>query len=583
MFIPTLQAHAQTHPAGVPGGLLIRVKSGQPLAWETFGNSDPRRPSALGPATHIPLGRLSDLLITLLLLDALEKGSFELTDNLNSHLEQLQIINPFESPLTLRELLLQRDGFPEMLSGRWSESRRSVPALSKRLQYQLKPLVQPPGAASTPDSWGRLLAIYLLETRIKQPLTQQIQQKLDLKSARTEPVNSSLTGHLPGKTGPRRWPSDLYSTAPLYDQLQLSAGDLQRLLQHLTDARRSDTLRHYLFTPQWTGPPGFPGRSYGLLRHPGTEAIFFLESHQQGLSQALIINAHRQEGAYLVFNLQNRDQLWNWARQQLKWLPPETKPLATHPPQQLSGIYGYRHYHRQSLAALARLHRGLLEVRESPNGALHIRRQGSDPFGGFAPESDWKPIGKMTFQRTHSTERIVFSRDARGLIRLHSAQDGQAEFEQIPFQERPLTQAGIAGLFAVIFGWGLLRSGWRFWQAVPPLEEQDPDTPSDPALLMSAASACGLTFVLGFPVAFFQEPIPGELALSWQEPLNPWIFGLLAVPLFQLALSLIALLLAAGYFRHWNHLDRWNALLQLIATPVFLLWLQSWRLIGFQL
>lgn len=561
----------------LPAALLIQVQPGAVPYLFSYGRPDLRFSYPLSSQTLLPLAGLSPLLSTLLLLQAVEAGRLELDEHINGYLQNLQVITSFAEPLTLHHLLSGRDGLPERLQGQWVEKARSVPKLEKLLNYHLKPLVLPPGSAATPGSWGPVLAAYLLENLNKQSLEKQIHTRLGLSSALVglPPPARRLQGHLYQRGKLRLWP-DLYSTTPAADQIYLNGTDIQALLAQILGLQPglSQKSRRWLMGHEGNKLP------YAFKRWPGTEPVYFLESHRLGISQLLLLHASQRRAVYLTLGLENRDLSWKLAQEALGWKPTVDKiQLAAF--QGVSGYYGYRHYSRHSLAAVARLHRGLLRVQEQPGGTLEIKRLGVDPFAGFAPVSHWEPLGMGHYQRRGSADRLVLKQTRQGM----RMQAGQGEFLRLSGYERPETHMLILVGLALLFALGLWRYSWLFWNCEAPLRkgEMSDEATSDPGLILALACACGVGFLLGFPVIFFQEPLPGELALAWQEPLNPWLFGLLVLPLLQLIFFLIAVLLAWNTFRRWSWLDQGLICVLLIATLADLFWLQSWHLIGFQL
>lgn len=586
---------AEFAKAQVPGAVFVSIEGQKPAQMEIY--TDPKRKDpALTAATHLPLGRLSAVLNSALLLEGVQAGHWDLDENINTYLNHLQVVNAFATPLTLRHLLLENDGFPEFYQGRWLESPKRVPSLEQLLNYGLKPLVKAPGSIATPDSWGAVLAAYLLEVQAaKVPADQRMRQRWGLASLKTGGMQAGeLRGTLLEDKQLWDYPR-LYSAAPASDQRLLALGEMQKWLEIMVGRRPGLSLatRQLLFKPP--SPQGEP-QSLGFLPYPGVLAkggpVFFRESTQMGLSQFWVVQPQTGKAAYLAL----RREVPDLARKRLdSWLgiAPQPRQNPTHSEQYSpDGLYGYPHFHTQSLTALVRLNRGLLEVKTQANGDLLIRSRGRDPFGGFSARSVWEPIAPGRFQLQGSTAQLSFSQPAvsrsahvgESRPRLSSLQGGGGTYLPLANRETPLFQTGIWGVFLLLFGAGFVRNVWQYWHYVAPIEpeEQQESENAPPYLLMTLASGSGLIFLIGFPWVFFAEALPGEMSLAWRDPLNPWLFGLLILPLLQLFFTGVSALLALGSLRLWQNVDRLNGCLQLLATGGYVFWLQTWHLIGFQ-
>lgn len=592
---------AELTQAQVPGAVFLRIEGQTPAVLETYADPQSQPPTpALTSSTRMPLGRLSALLNTALLLEGVQQGHWQLDENINTYLNQLQVVNPFATPLTLRHLLLERDGFPEFYQGHWIEHPKRVPTLEQLLNYGLKPLVKEPGRFASPGSWGAILAAYLLENQdAKMPVDKRMQTRWGLTSLATGlPATGAMQGTLLEEQ--KRWNyPPLYSAAPAYDQRLLSLADLQKWLEMLVGRRSGLSLatRQHLFAlPNQAGL----SQSLGFLPYPGLAAkggpVFFRESTEMGLAQFWVVQPQTGKAAYLVL----QSETPHLARQLLDaWLgisPQPRQPQTHSEPTPPDGLYGYPHFHTQSLTALVRLNRGLLTVKTLANGDLKITSHGRDPFGGFAPESVWAPIGPGRFQLQGGSEQIAFSplptsadvasaaSPGNPALMLTSFQAAGGSYLPVTNTTTPLFQWGLWGLFVLLFAGGFGRNFWQYWHYSPPLEpeEQHESENTPPYLLMTLAAGAGLVFLIAFPWVFFRESLPGEMSLSWRDPLNPWLFGLLGLPLLQLFFTGVSALLALGSLQLWQRVDRLNGLLQLLATGGYVFWLQTWHLIGFQ-
>jgi len=567
----------------IPGAVALQVAAGHPVLVKTFGVQRHKAKIPLSENTLLPLDALSELFLSNLLLQDVKAGKLDLDENINSYLQKLQVVNPFSSALSLRHLLSHRDGFPEWWAGRWVENSRKVPSLEKNLNYGLKPLVLAPGSTPTPGSWGAVLEGYLLETLNNKPVADQIKAAWGLKSLHVglPAAERRLQGHLLKEERLLTYPERLYSTAPLQDQLYLSVAEMGKMLEKWAGTQVGmESISPLLFSSgREASEP-----TLGVYRLAGAEGLFYVESHHLGVSQLLLVQPREKKAVYLSLGREDRDLIWEWAYELLGWQPTKLKPSVSASQQGVSGLYGYPHFHRQSLAALARLHRGLLKVEENSTGVLTLSSQGLDPFGGFVGQTIWEPVGPLEYQRQNRSERLRFSKLAEGGFALHSEQGQQGVYFPLVWQKHPLVQAAMALFLALCLLLCSVRQFYNFWNHEEPLtqaERSEAET-SDPSLLMAIAAACGWVFLLGFPLAFFHEALPGEMSLAWQDPLNPWLFGLLLLPLFQIIFTVIALLLAWSQFKTWGRLDRGLALLQAGATFALVWVLYTWHLIGFQ-
>jgi hypothetical protein len=580
--------------ANVPGAVLITVERNQSPKYEIYGTSLASKQQLLSQSTQFPLGRLSALLNTGLILESLGKAQWELDENINTYLSDLQVVNPFTVNLSLRHLLQERDGFPELYQGHWLDSSKNLPSLPKLLNYGLKPIVREPGSLRTPNSWGNVLSAYLLQLLLSTPPEQSIKQAWGLSSLKVGPISAqAFHGSLLDQGRIFAYPSAIYSVVPNSDQYSLSGSDLQRFLEILVGVRAglSDSSRKAFF-PLIDKHQHTLGQSLGFLQFPVSKdpknSVFFRESSQLGIYQIVVVQPHTGKALYLSLNRAVPELAWKIVQAAFELKP--LTPKAAAPPnafslQALSGDYGYVHFHTQSLTALARLNRSLLHVSASPQGDLRIQTQGEDPYGGFEPVSVWEPIAPLVFQKRGALAQIVFVPKQNGAFTLQASQGQGGEYQRLSFFEKPVFQIALALLFGFIFLVGFSRNFWLYWKILPPItdEEREISENKPPYFLGLMAASCGLLFLIAFPWLFFLETLPGEMTLTWREPLNPWLLGLLALPLFQFFFTAVAALLAIGSFSRWPWPDRLNGSLQIFATLAYAFWLQTWHLIGFQI
>lgn len=579
---------ASLKQAQVPGALVLRLEGAGPVQTEIY--ADPQRDEpAISNKTWIPLGRLSALLNTALLLEGVQKGHWSLDENINTYLNQLQVVNPFATPLTLRHLLQERDGFPEFYQGHWLEQPKRVPTLTQLLNYGLKPLVKEPGSMPTPGSWGPVLAAYLLEAQDeKTPAEQRMRQRWGLNSLKTGLLQRGVVQGTLLESG-KLWdyPS-LYSAAPASDQRLLTPEDLSKWMEILVGRRPglTEASRRFLYLPTLASGKA---QSLGFLPYASGPVkggpVFYRESNQMGLTQFLVVQPQTGKAAYLLLRREAPGLARQWIAQWLGIQPQARQTLSHSEPVSPDGFYGYPHFHTQSLSALARLNRGLLEVKSLSQGDLRIFSHGHDPFGGFASgESIWEPVGVGLFQIKGGTALIHLVPDGKNGFQLLSHQASGGVYLPLKKSDTPLFQWGLWAVFMLTFALGFGRNFWQYWQVAAPIEPEEVREGENvpPYLLMALAAGAGLVFLMAFPWVFFMENLPGEMTLAWRDPLNPWLFGLLALPLFQLFFTGVSALLALGALRQWQRWDRLNGLLQLMATGGYLFWLQTWHLIGFQ-
>jgi len=572
----------------IPGAVFVLVKDGKVVHSRGYGFANLESGVRADPDHSLfRVASVSKLFATMAVLQLAERGQVSLTDSVTRYVPDLPLVNPFDRPLTVRDLLLHTDGFEERNTRIFALSPEGLPGVGETLRTDLKPLFAQPGEMITYGSFGSAVASYLVQTVSGMPFEQYVEQHLlkPLGMERTtllqeqRPDVATVYRHMDDQYVASPY---LYITTPATGGASATAADMGRLIAALLQGDAAGVLSRYsveaMFQQQFTPHPGLPGVTYGFFEHVenGRKGIV-REGSGLGVGSRIFLWPEQNLGFFVACNTRS-DELGNELTSlMLDHFAPAAAP-APAPAQvvdsaRFAGTYRYVQYSRHTVSKVSAVMAGLVRVTPNADGTVTMKPLGmGDPYGGFEEPTRWAEVEPGLFHRSDGKGAVAFRTGSDGHTYLYSAMGYHGTYERLTWYQMLAFHLGLilllGGLFLVFavvaaFGlWGL--AGWTRG-------------------LAGVVSLLGLLFLVAvLPAGFNLGGAAGFPSIAFVDAPNPVLSVLANVPF---ALSLLTAGLAA--FTWWPAAGptggRMAASAVVLTSAAFLAFVRYWNLWGLRL
>ena len=186
----------------VAGGVVSIVRDGRLLFARGYGYADEERALPVkADETLFRIGSVSKLFTFTSVMQQVEQGKLDLETDVNEYLEEVQVPNAFDEPITLVHLLTHTAGFEDRVIGLFATEESAMRPLEVLLSEQMPKRIRPPGEVSSYSNHGSALAMYLaarassrpwlevLETDVLEPLAM-------MQTSFRQPLPAGLQGQL---------------------------------------------------------------------------------------------------------------------------------------------------------------------------------------------------------------------------------------------------------------------------------------------------------------------------------------------------------------------------------------------------
>ncbi len=160
-------------------GFSIALVDDQQIVWaQGFGFADPDKKTAATAETVYRVGSVSKLYTSIGIMQQVERGRLNLDAPVSQYLPNFRPENPFQTPITLRELMSHRAGLVrEPPIGSYFDNTQ--PALSEVVKsLNSTELVYEPGTHTKYSNAGNTVAGFVLESITKQPYAKYLQESV---------------------------------------------------------------------------------------------------------------------------------------------------------------------------------------------------------------------------------------------------------------------------------------------------------------------------------------------------------------------------------------------------------------------
>jgi CubicO group peptidase (beta-lactamase class C family) len=577
----------------IPGAVFVVVENGQVVFARGYGYADLGKSIPVDPEkTMFCAGSVGKLINWTALMQLYEAGKFDLKDDVNLYLKNLQIPETFPEPVTFHHLLTHTPGFDDRNTAATPDTIDQLLPLSEYLANTLPDRIRPPGQVTQYSNHGAVLSGLLIEDISGMPFDLYVEQNIFKPLAMSYSTFSQsqpdalkpfmATGYhyingehvaqpvrianvMPAGMG---YFSGLDMANFLIAHLQLGEFNGNRILGNDTT-----TLMHQT---HFQNDSRLPGMAYGFIENfKNNRCLLWHTGTSPDFHSLLVMIPEENSGFFFSMNIVDTQVSRKLLQEFMDYFyPTELEEIAptlsdVEIVDLYAGVYRTNWHAHQTLEKLAVLGRDVV-VTANSDGSLMIRFENS-------PESRWIRTDENLFRMENLDEYVAFAADDHGkAFRLYQGARPILAYDRIAWWETTafhLTlQIAVIAIFmsillAAIFG--------RFMRKKTAKVKQDPKPARFARLTGNLASLIHPLFVIGF-LAIQMKVVSGNLDFLFYTVLTlPIILGFLA-----LTITIFAVL--AWKNLYWGLGGRIHYTLLAAAALANSWFLYYWNLIGYR-
>jgi CubicO group peptidase (beta-lactamase class C family) len=143
----------------IPGATVSVVRGNQVLFRGGYGMSDLERRIAFDPdRTLVRIASITKTFTWTSIMQLQERGSVDLDADVNDYLDNVEVPDTFEAPVTLRSLMTHTSGFEDRTIGLATRTPEEMIPLEQYLMENMPERVRPPGVMTSYSNFGAGLA-----------------------------------------------------------------------------------------------------------------------------------------------------------------------------------------------------------------------------------------------------------------------------------------------------------------------------------------------------------------------------------------------------------------------------------------
>jgi len=536
------------------------VDGGRPLLLRGYGWANAESGAPAAPDTLFQIGSISKTFTWTAVMMLVDRGQLDLDRDVNEYLQQIEVTEAFDAPVTMRHLMTHTAGFEDTVQI-FTASKDDPRSRSRALADTQPQRVFPPGARTSYSNWGSELAAQIVADvsgmAYEDVLEHEILQPLGMRSTSMAPPH-----RLPPDLAARMSAGHSYEDGRLVVEGYLSQGpfgasgriassaaDMGRWMRFHLNRGTLDGVR--LMTPDthdrmWSLSFDHPETAAGLAHGFERREVNGVVQIGHGGSTRTFVSVMwmAPEQGVGVFASSNTvepgigPRIGDRIFARLTGMP--EPPAAIEPDRSgidLTAYVGDYVNNRRSFSTIARAAARSVSVRvrtiDDEPGILRVRTGGT--IHRFAPV-----VGAPDVFENRQGMRLRFIRDADEVVAVNTPL-GVHSNERTSGLDRPRT-LNIVAVATVLLAVTLLLGAWRRWK-------QQPET-TTPGRQAARAGNVSAVIVLAYVVLlvvtlvsvadlsddFTAFPTPSVIALSW----SGW------------ALVAASLLMVFGLIRAWR-------------------------------
>ena len=591
----------------IPGAAIAIVKDGSILLTKGYGYADLDNQIPVTPDTTLfRVGSVSKTLTGTAAMQLVDRGLLELDTDINQYLNDFQIPDTYDQPITLRALLTHTSGFSQQyigIAGRTAEDKLS---LAEYVKSEMPPRVRPPGQHYSYSTYDSDLVGYVIEELTDVPLEEYMEQNLlqplqMQQSSFLQPLPPALDSNL--AVG-YEYEEGTYETLPFLYLNTVAAGAMSSTATDIAhfmlaqlqggqyDNQRilSEESTRAMQQQQFTDHPKLPGIGYTFHeRFKNQQRILAHSAIFLGYTSLVSLIPEQNLGIFITYNLFEPTLHERLILEFLDHYYPITEePQVPEPPgdfdQRVERFLGtYRHIeyaaHTPTKISSVLNH---VSVRNDDNQGLIV----NFPNGFFAetPEQDKVneliEVEPLLFYRVNRDDYVAFAADEGGKVDFmyHPLDLGPAGFERLPWYETTYFHVPALLFFLAVF----LSAFWmwpvRYWKNSQDKPQFIRDRFTRRAWLIAGLVS---TLYLVFPVALglaFWAIDPIEFLYGFPT----LIAAALYLPVVAAGVSVVLpVITAIAWIRPtWSLRERLHYTIVTLAALGFIAFLNYWNLWG---
>jgi CubicO group peptidase (beta-lactamase class C family) len=456
----------------IAGLVIAVVKDGQVLLAKGYGYGDVAKKIPVTPdATLFRPGSISKLFTWTAVMQQVEAGKLDLDTDINTYLD-FAIASRFAKPVTLRHLLTHTPGFEEAIKELFVKDVKSLRPLRDYLIAHQPARVFPPGSTPAYSNYGTALAGYIVERvsgmKFEDYIDRRILEPLGMtRSTFRQPVPDAMkdlpqAGYNLGSDAAK--PFEVVQAFPA-GSMSVTAMDMTHFMRaHLNygeyNGRRilSESAAKQMYARQAGWPDTLDAMALGfyetsrnglrILSHGGDTAWFHSDLH---------LIHEKNLGFFMSQNSRGRGQtnvrglIWESVLDRYFPYAPPPAPVAATAKADAALAAGRYLSSRSGFESLFRVTNlaGQTEVKANADGTIETGAKGRN-----GKPKKYEEIGPLLYREVGGQDRIAFTRDAAGRLRLAPGFAAFTLLKAGPFEDQRLWFV-IGGFSLAVFAFAL--------------------------------------------------------------------------------------------------------------------------------
>jgi len=472
----------------IPGAAVAVVHEGELLVARGYGLADVVNEIPVDPEiTVVRAGSISKLFTWTAVMQLVEAGSLDLDTDVNEYLEDFQIPDTFEEPVTLEHLLTHTAGFEDGgLGWLFTDNKENLVPLGEFLEEHMPARFNEPGEFSTYSNWGTALAGHIVATVSGQSWDDYVDEHIlgplgmDRSTFR-EPLPENLAADraigytFDGEGFQPGYFQYLHNIGPA-GSLSTTVVDMAKfMIAHLDNGRfgenrimRDDTAE-LMHQTHFTHDPRMPGMAYGfmesrsnglrVLGHAGSTTFF------HGDLQLL---PEKRTGWFVSFNAPGGNVAIDVFRSAFidRFFPAENEARAGRVPKQQTDPRKVVGRYKALLRAYSTWVSGMFLIADD----IVVRpvEDGNIAVSSFGQQTVYEEIAPLLFQAVDGDEVRAFRADENGNVtHMFDSKFSAVAVEKIPWFESVWFHKRL-WLFVTVLAFTALIAPLRVWRRGSP-------------------------------------------------------------------------------------------------------------------
>jgi CubicO group peptidase (beta-lactamase class C family) len=149
--------------SAIAGTTVSVVKDGSIILQKGYGYAQVETGEPVQPdRTLFRIGSVTKLFIWTAVMQLIENGKLSLDDPIDTRID-FTIPNPWDTPITIRQLMTHTAGFEDQGFGMWAADSESLIPSAEWIQKHIPTVVRQPGSEAAYSNYGAALAAYIVE------------------------------------------------------------------------------------------------------------------------------------------------------------------------------------------------------------------------------------------------------------------------------------------------------------------------------------------------------------------------------------------------------------------------------------